>query len=130
MSHQKKEKESVPGIRGVHQDSDKSNQPDLIRADPPATDLWASAVNDGLLIPETESGGLVGGFSPLKPALTNLTRDFKNPEIQAFFQLVFGQITSNPTRFMPDLWRSQLGLVEISPNLVRSHQIRWDLCQI
>ena len=83
MSHQKKEKESVPGIRGVHQDSDKSNQPDLFRADPPATDLWASAVNDGLLIPETESGGLVGGFSPLKHNQLD-HETYQNSAIQAF----------------------------------------------
>ena len=37
------------------------------------------------------------------------------------FRLVFGQISLDPTRFMPDLGRSQLELVEISLDLVRSH---------
>ena len=113
-----------PSSRGVHLD------PDLIQPTrpnwnwPTPINLWALAISGGLQIPKAESGGSVGRFSPLKPASTDLIEDFKN------LAIVFGQITSDPMRFMPDLGRSQPNLVEISPDLARSHQMWWDLRRI
>ena len=80
-------------------------------------------VNGGLQILETNSDGSVGEFSLLKPASTDPTGDLQKSGDLSFFRQVFGQISSDPTRFMSDLGRSQLDLVEISLDLARSHQI-------
>ena len=90
-----------------------------------------------LQIPETDSGELVGGFSPLKPASTNrtmkLTKIRRSKLFRASFwskcfrsnqiYAVFGVISLN-------LVRSQSDLVEISLDLAKSHQIQQDLHQI
>ena len=88
-------------------------------------------VGSRLQSPETESGGSDGGFSLLKLAPTDPTGTLtKSGEIR-ISRRVFGQNTLDFYEIWvgfgemsPNLVRSQPDLVEISPDLARSHQIR------
>ena len=70
-------------------------------------------VGGGLQSPKTESSGLDGGFSPLKPASIDPTGALtKSGEIR-IFRRVFGQNSLDFYEIWVEFW-------EMSPNLVRS----------
>ena len=88
-------------------------------------------VGGGLQIPEIDSSGLVGGFFLLKPASADLTGALPKSSKIRIFRRVFGQNTLDCSEILvgfgeisQNLVRSQPDLVEISPDLARSHQIR------
>lgn len=107
-------------IRGVHPPigSDLPTE-----TDPFITDLRHSEVRGGFQTLEIDFSGLVDGFSSLKLNSPNLTvKPRKISTTLSIFQQLFGEISSYQPRSLPDL-------VEISPNLVKSHQIRQNLAK-
>ena len=71
---------------------------------PPVTNSRALIVDGGFQTSKTDSDGLIGRFSSLKPdSLEPTIKPNKIWKLQAFFWQVFGENSSYQTRFLPDL---------------------------
>ena len=89
---------------------------------------WSAA---GCKAQKPSPRGSDGGFFPLKPTSTDSTGALTKSSKIRISRRVFGQNTlefyeiwAGFGEMSPNLVRSQLDLVEISPDLARSHQIR------
>ena len=75
-------------------------------------------VGGGLQSPKTESSGLDGGFSPLKPASIDPTRALTKSGKIRIFRRVFGKNTLDFYEIWVEFWEMSPNLVRSQPNLV------------
>ena len=75
-------------------------------------------VGGGLQSLETESSGLDGGFSPLKPASIDPTRALTKSGKIRIFRRVFGKNTLDFYEIWVEFWEMSPNLVRSQPNLV------------